>query len=288
MNDYKHFLITRFNLKVEAWKTTKNAEEVRTEAWLKNRFELFESYCLPSVMNQTNQHFVWYVFFDVDTPDLFRGKVDEIAAKYANFRPVYIDGLEALVGAVTGLIEGGIENGRPQYVITTRMDNDDIIHKDFIKRIQEAFVPVHGTVIDAREGYQLSIEKHKSEVREYTHPFNAFVSVIEKSTACKTVLSKMHYDWAKSDNVIVIDDARLWIELVHQRNKMNATRKDIKKIVAFDYEDFKLKKESFEWESKYAIYFSNALIDVKRFLIKQVKRNKRVENIARKMKGLVS
>ena len=61
-NEYKHFLITRFNLKKKGWETTKNNEKIQTEEWLRHRFELFEAYCLPSVINQSNQDFIWYVF----------------------------------------------------------------------------------------------------------------------------------------------------------------------------------------------------------------------------------
>ena len=51
----KHYLLTRFNLTFKEWKTSKNGELVLTDKWLKNRFELFENYCLPSVKNQTYQ-----------------------------------------------------------------------------------------------------------------------------------------------------------------------------------------------------------------------------------------
>ncbi len=54
MKKFQRYIITRFNLKVEAWTTTKNDQKVRTEDWLKHRFELFEKYCLPSVVNQKN------------------------------------------------------------------------------------------------------------------------------------------------------------------------------------------------------------------------------------------
>lgn len=286
MHSYKHFLITRFNLKVEAWKTTKNAEEVRTEEWLKNRFELFETYCLPSVVNQSNQDFEWYVFFDVDTPEYYRKKVDDIAATYKNFKPLYIDGLEALVGSVTQEI--GKDTHVEEFIITTRLDNDDIIHKDFIETIQESFVPVHNTVIDLREGYQVSIDKNKTEIREYAHPFNAFISVIERSEEFKTILSQMHYDWAKSNNIVVFDKKRVWIELVHQKNKMNATIHSIPKIYELEYEAFCLKKSDFNLENTIAIFVSNMILDTRKSFVLLLKSNKQLENFARKIKGLIS
>jgi hypothetical protein len=75
---FKHFLLTRFNLRVEDWATTKNGDQVLNDAWLMDRFRLFESYCLPSVKNQSNQDFTWFVFFDKNTPDKFKCKLGQL------------------------------------------------------------------------------------------------------------------------------------------------------------------------------------------------------------------
>lgn len=291
MNNFKHFLITRFNLKVAEWNTTRNAEEVRTEEWLEHRFGLFDRYCLPSVINQGSQNFMWFVFFDHDTPEKFRKRVDDIADAYSNFRPLFIDGLNELVDAVTRVIANENRTDRRPYIITTRLDNDDIIHRDFISSIQHAFKPVPGSVIDIRKGYQLSIENDNAEVRRYSNPFNPFISLIERRSDCKTVMSKMHVDWVESSEVIVIDDRRLWIELVHQHNKINTAHVSVKKIADFNYGDFSLNKEDLRIESRYSIYYSNALI-VKQhllvFLVKQLKRNRQIENFARKVWAFLS
>jgi len=285
METFKHFVITRFNLKVEAWKTTKNAEEVRTEEWLQNRFKLFETYCLPSVKNQSNQNFIWYVFFDIDTPENYRKKVEDIASEYENFRPLYIDGLQTLLNSVTQQIKEDVKN--EEYIITTRMDNDDIIHQDFISTIQTLFRPLENTIIDIREGYQVSIDKSHAQIREYSHPFNAFISVIEKSHQFNTILSQMHYDWAKSKEIVVYSKQRLWIELVHQKNKMNATKYHIPKTYKLDYEKFSLKKSDFKLESSIVIFLSNVILRIKIFILRMLKSNKYLEHFARKIKGLI-
>ena len=38
----KHFIATRFNLKIEEWNTAKDGSVVLTEKWLEERFNLFE------------------------------------------------------------------------------------------------------------------------------------------------------------------------------------------------------------------------------------------------------
>ncbi len=285
-NEYEHFLITRFNLRYKNWQMTKNDEKIQTEEWLRHRFELFESYCLPSVINQSNQNFIWYVYFDISTPDFYRKKVSDIAEKYPNLRPFYLDGREGLEDSVICEITNEIKN--EAFIITSRLDNDDIIHQDFIQSIQNSFRPVDKTVIDLREGYQVTIGRNKSEIRNYTHPFNPFLSLIEKSRDFKTILDQTHYSWNTSDTIVIYDKKRLWIELVHQKNKANATRYDMPKAHKFDYEKFHLKEGDFPLESRITIAVSNTVLRIKQLIIKILRSNKQVEALAKKIKSSIA
>lgn len=74
----KHFIATRFNLKIEEWNTAKDGSVVLTEKWLEERFNLFEKYCFPSVANQSIKNFYWLIFFDVSTPDIFKNELRNI------------------------------------------------------------------------------------------------------------------------------------------------------------------------------------------------------------------
>ena len=51
MENYSHFIITRFNLNLYA--QDKHDLPTRTDRWLEHRFEVFERYCLPSVAAQS-------------------------------------------------------------------------------------------------------------------------------------------------------------------------------------------------------------------------------------------
>lgn len=285
MPRYKHFLLTRFNLKVEAWKTTKNFQEVRTNEWLKERFKLFEKYCLPSVLNQSINDFTWYIFFDIDTSIFYRNKIEKLIEKYTYIKVLYIDGLKKLPYELKKHIKAQVNLKSIDYIMTTRMDNDDIIHKDFISSIQNVFQPIDKTVIDVRKGYQLSIENKKREVRDYTHPFNAFISVIENVENFNTILSRMHYEWMDTKSVIIINE-ELWIELVHHGNKLNSTLRLLKKKDTFLCKDFSLSIEDIKLENKYSIYISNILLSCQKYIIKVLKKNNYIESKARKIKGL--
>ena len=65
---FSHFIITRFNIKNQGWEYDKNCKEVNNDEWLRHRIEIFEKYCLPSILNQTEKNFLWLVYFDVCPP----------------------------------------------------------------------------------------------------------------------------------------------------------------------------------------------------------------------------
>ncbi|NOQ92400.1 MAG: hypothetical protein GQ552_06770 [Flavobacteriaceae bacterium] len=59
---FKHFIITRFNLKQEGWNTNKNNKAILTEEWHENRFKLFINFCFSSVRSQTNRNLNGWFF----------------------------------------------------------------------------------------------------------------------------------------------------------------------------------------------------------------------------------
>ena len=76
MENFSHFLITRFNLN-------------RTARWLEHRFEVFERYCLPSVAAQTATDFRWLCLFDAATPEPYRRRIASYRAVCPRFEAVY-------------------------------------------------------------------------------------------------------------------------------------------------------------------------------------------------------
>ncbi len=260
----KHFLVTRFNLTVTEWKTTRNGELVLTEKWLKNRFDLFEKYCLPSVKNQTNQNFIWCVFFDINTPIVYRKKINLISKDYKNFRPIFIDGIKMLKSSFIEYINESIDIN-DKYIITTRFDNDDLIHKSFIKIIQNLYRPTDKMVIDLRNGYSITLNKSYSEIRKYYSCFNPFISVVETTNKFETIISKMHNDWESSNNIVVFTKRNLWIELVHNENKINSTKKKLKRIYKINNSSFGLVNELKFKEQPILVFKSNMNLDINHF-----------------------
>lgn len=233
-----HFLITRFNLKNPYWRNQNKEYYVVSEEWLDERFEIFETYCLPSVKNQSQQNFIWLVFFDVDTPKHYINKINSINKEYNNFKPIYIDGFKELSNAVKHQIEL-LQSSHEDYFITTRFDNDDIIHKDFIKTIQSLYVPKPNTIIDLRRGYQVILQHPNStEIRDFKTNYNPFLSLVTNLMDYTNIMAQNHESWKIYPNVIVNNKDHLWIQLIHNSNKLNRKLKTLKKVNKITASDF--------------------------------------------------
>ncbi len=90
---FRHFIITRFNIRVGKLGTDKNGNLTRTDVWLKNRIDLFEKYCLPSVVGQTNKNFTWMVLFDKISIQNYMYKIEAYRAVCPQFHPFFFDEL---------------------------------------------------------------------------------------------------------------------------------------------------------------------------------------------------
>ena len=238
----KHFIATRFNLKADTWKTAKDGSPIRTEKWLEERFVLFEKYCFPSVINQKSQRFYWLIFFDSDTPDIFRNRIEKMTSKYDHFKPLYVDGTKSLRPALKQFISENL-NETDDFIITSRLDNDDAIHQDFVSTIQNLAIKKHETVIDLRKGYQINLSNDIYEYRNFDNQFNPFISLVESADKFDTVASRFHKDWSKSNSIIIYENAPLWIEIIHKKNIVNQPKVKIPLIKQIPLKDFGIKQE---------------------------------------------
>jgi hypothetical protein len=51
--------------------------------------------------------------------------------------------------------------------------------------------------------------------------FNPFISLIEKNENPETALNKDHRMWKKEKRVLQISNKRLWLSIIHHKNKIN-------------------------------------------------------------------
>lgn len=213
---FKHFLVTRFNLRKSDWKTNKNNKAVLTDEWHRNRFKLFIDYCFPSVVSQTNTNFDWIVFFDTSTKEEFRKIVSKLAIEFPNFKPIYIDGMDLYLPSVKEYVK----NFNEDYIITTGIDNDDCISKHFIEEIQKRFDKQEFMALDFVDGYTIQTQSH-IKIGKKLHQCNPFISLFERNVNPRTIRDRSHRNWKKEKNVLQVRDVKIWSSVIHAENKVN-------------------------------------------------------------------
>ncbi|WP_019502667.1 glycosyltransferase [Pseudanabaena sp. PCC 6802] len=239
MGQFIHFFLTKFN--VRSFPELKPGCD---PIWLNRRFELFDKFCFPSVRSQSNQNFKWLVFFDIDTPEPFKQKISEYVQTWGNFVPVYLD-CPLPYGEFPDEVRKVVSQYIPadcEYLITTWLDNDDAIHKDYVQMIQDNFDCQDGETLNFFFGYQLAEGRLYFDFELANH----FISLIEKYNpeSFNTCLCRPHkelYRVCKSAKKIFCKP--VWVEVVHNSNYMNVYRKGFRVPPGDILDEFSIKVE---------------------------------------------
>ena len=211
-------MLTRFNLRRSDWQTTRTNTAVLTDSWMENRLKLFENYCFSSLKAQTEKNFTWLVFFDISTPEIFRETIARLDNEFEAFTPIFIDGMKEFFPSINTEIKSRLTQ---PYLITSRLDNDDSLHQDYIKEVQSQFSKQDFMAIDFVDGYTLQVEPIVRFAKR-SHVHNPFLSLIEKSEDFKTVwTNERHGQWSKVKQVTPVRNKLMWMSLIHMENKIN-------------------------------------------------------------------
>lgn len=227
MKNFEHYIVTRFNIKSEGWKKDKNGNVVNDLNWLRKRYQLFENFCLTSMKSQTEIDYKWLVFFDTETPQNYIQINNKIAKAFPQFRPIYVDGFSDFENTLKSIVT---KETIAEFVLTSRLDNDDCFHEDAIKKIQNAFKPKDNSIIELTRGLTMQIGTEvKLAKREHLHS-GPFITLIEKLTRdklVKTVYNNEHTKWSNSADFIVVDDNYYWLQTIHDSNMANKLHQDL-------------------------------------------------------------
>lgn len=207
-----HVILTRFNLPSAGVEGVIRARV----GWLRERLALFERYCLPSVLMQTNQFFHWIIYLDPESPDWLMERIEQLGSG-GTFTPVYRtavsnDELCSDLRAVSG--------ARHNSLITTNLDNDDALALNFVARLQEA------PDTDGRCALYLTrgLIRNGRSLYLRTDPSNAFCSVREDWEGARTCWTDWHNLLAKTMPVRELTGAPAWLQVIHGSNVSNRVR----------------------------------------------------------------
>lgn len=210
---YCHFILTRFNLHLYTIKyKDKNNQEINPESWLLNRFQLFETYCLPSIANQTNKNFKWIVLYDKKTPKKWFDKIESYKDICSNYEFKFYN------GSLSCLTEDCI-NKKYTHIVTTRLDNDDCLAAATIEYIQKNIFDQELLFLNILNGYRYdNINKDFYELQRLSNPF---ITAVELLPNAKTILG-----WGNHRKIIdeyenYIKNLTLyrgWMQIIHDSN----------------------------------------------------------------------
>lgn len=218
-------ILTRFNLKL--YTTDKNRVETLSDKWMQDRFDLFYTYCLPSVKNQSIQLFKWICLFSDNTSDYWKGRILDISNEYKNFCPCYLNDIQTkkYMEYINETIRCIADEENADRIITIRLDNDDAIHESFVESVfTECEKLIENTMIlSFKNGIQYFVNEHM--VLEFPWESNHFLILVQdtKNIQLNNILSFNHYQIKKSGLPFrcLNTDLPMWMEIVHSSNVVN-------------------------------------------------------------------
>ena len=217
---YKHYIITRFNVRANYECTLKNPDNnpmkrILDEDYLNERFNIFEKYTLQSIKRQTNQNFIWLILFHKNTPDIFKKRIQKLKEEFGFIDLYFGDEQNFNFSEYCNSQQENIE-----YFITTRIDNDDMLSYDYIARIQ-GYVNnnLHECILSFEKGMKFDLSSQKKY--KYDRKDNHFLSMIGPKEEC--ILQYNHAKIFESGKEVIMLDCNkpMWTEIIHESNVIN-------------------------------------------------------------------
>jgi len=224
------------------------------DRWMKNRFELFERFCVPSVRNQSVKDFIWLVVFDAKTPQRYLDRADRLG------RGCHLVPLRAERGHRRTLRLYAAHSLKPdtEYLITSRIDNDDAIHRDFMKTVQDClrsdapkkprgfvrllhrWLPDKTRMGDSHykrmlqrstpnEGriainFMLGFSFDGDRLALFSNERNSFISLLERTDLVGGILTTWATEHKRIGQIATVREIAtkpLWVRVIHDENLRN-------------------------------------------------------------------
>jgi hypothetical protein len=179
--------------------------------WQVRRRELFERYCLPSVARQTASDFTWLFFVYPDA--MSEEDLDWFRAQDERLQVVSVEdpestGVPEACEAVTRLAADD------DWIITTRLDSDDVLHPDHLRKVRVGYGGER-KVVEFAEGFYYDVLR--DEIRHVRETQNAFVSLLEPADGARTAWGWPHHEIGEENEIVYLDEPG-WVALVHDHN----------------------------------------------------------------------
>jgi hypothetical protein len=213
--DLDHLILTRFNVPSPDPEATIRSRP----GWLDRRFDLFERYCLPGVAGQSERAFEWIVVFDAGTPAPYRDRIARLQQVFP-FRAHFTDRfrMREIAPALAG------RRRAADWLLTTRLDSDDILAADFVARLRDRVRVRRPRVINFNRGLILAPAPPPA-LYEREDGSNPFASLLEPGRGqIRTVWGQDHLDLSRLGELERVRGGPAWMQVVHGVNVANEIR----------------------------------------------------------------
>ena len=239
--EFTDLLLTRFNLD---YSLTDGKPYICDENWHKQRFDLFYTYCMPSVQSQTCKEFAWLIFFNKNLKNEYQKEIERAMREVPQIEFIFVAPDESHVNILKEYIRTHIPSGN---LISSRLDNDDYINRSYIEELQKVYhsnekvdVPY---LINAGTGYQVEVywpyRIGLVKGRSYSS-FITLISSVRKNSGSMTILDYQHQDWVGRTRYYELKNKPAWIQVIHEKNLANkiTTLRLFAGINTSDFPDF--------------------------------------------------
>ena len=231
--DLVHFVVTKYNLSLYTDPERRRRVGGDPDRWMERRYELFTTFTVPSLKGQSCSDFTWFVFLDRQTPDRFIGQLEEVAAAFPSMRLVPLERRQV------DFLRLEVRRSGARVAITSRIDNDDAWHGDYVRHLQEGGYPP-GTLVDFQDSYWLDVpgrEVYLCTSRWWTDPrgwrswrtllrprISNSPSTVELTDSALTVLADEHrglVDHFRRDRTVLVRGTPFRLVTCHESNLIN-------------------------------------------------------------------
>lgn len=160
----KHIVVTRFAIK---WRF--NETKLKWKDWLDNSVQLMDTFCRPSLKNQTNQDFTLLSLVDDSVSDYGNVLNNEVIIKLnvtdnSYPKPKIIEGVNKYIESLEDY----------DAVILTRLDRDDCLHYKFLEKVKRYLISGIEQYVDLN--HSLTYDYNKKITHDSKKYYNTFVS----------------------------------------------------------------------------------------------------------------
>lgn len=190
-----------------------------TDEWLRYRFDVFEQYTLPSVLNQTRTDFVWFLMYSLIIPDWAIERLMGYMRDDERIQPVEIPEDKYPHHILPYEVAERYEKDTTHYY-QLRLDSDDLIMTDFL----EYSVNVLSKAIKDKDSLWLSMPNGYVTdgvcFDEFGWKDNSFVGVLAKKRHLTSAYADAHPKIRKPKyDVMESTLVRSWAHMRHEMNK---------------------------------------------------------------------